>query len=106
MLKNEININNEKTKICELFNRIFDKLFVGKNPPDEIIVIARFNELNVLTLKKFNIIKIKNVKTEYNKRILKDCFRVSALLNDIKFVKDFLKLLSKISISKIIENKK
>ena len=50
-----------------------------------------------------NIVKVIN---EYNKKILNDCFRVSALLKDIKFVKDFLKLLSKISINKIIENKK
>ncbi len=40
------------------------------------------------------------------KKILNDCFRVSALLKDIKFVNDFLKLLSNISINKIIENKK
>ena len=32
--------------------------------------------------------------------------KVSDTLNDKKFVKDFFKLLSKISISKIIENKK
>ena len=31
----------------------------------------------------------------YNKKILKDCFKVSALLKDIKLVRDFLKLLSK-----------
>tara|TARA_B110000444_G_C18616254_1_gene490052 strand:+ start:501 stop:740 length:240 start_codon:yes stop_codon:yes gene_type:complete len=79
---------------------------VGKNPPEEIIVIARFKELNVLILSKLRIIKIKKVMIEYNKKILKDCFSVSALLKDMKFVNDFLKLLSKISINRIIENKK
>tara|TARA_B110000881_G_scaffold213419_1_gene224391 strand:+ start:318 stop:524 length:207 start_codon:yes stop_codon:yes gene_type:complete len=68
--------------------------------------MAKFNELKALMLKKFKIIKIKSVIAEYNIKILKDCFKVSALLNDIKFVNDFLKLLSKISINKIIENKK
>ena len=71
-----------------------------------MIVNAKLKELKVLILKRFKIIKITNVKVEYNKKILKDCFKVSALLNDIKFVKDFLKLLSKISINNIIENKK
>ena len=34
------------------------------------------------------------LKDEYNKKIFKACFKVSDLLNDIKFVKDFLKLSS------------
>jgi hypothetical protein len=89
-----------------LFIKIFERLFVGKKPPDEIIVMARFSELKVLILNKFRIIKIENVIIEYNKNIFNDCFKVSALLNDIKFVKDFLKLLSNISINKIIENRK
>ena len=42
----------------------------------------------------------------YKINIFNDCFKVSAVLNDKKFVKDFFKLLSKISINKIIENKK
>tara|TARA_B110000211_G_C13951409_1_gene496361 strand:- start:797 stop:1000 length:204 start_codon:yes stop_codon:yes gene_type:complete len=67
-------------------------LFVGKKPPDETIVIARFKELNDLTLKRLKIIKIANVIEEYNKKIFKDCFKVSALLKEIKFVRDFLKL--------------
>ena len=71
-----------------------------------MIVIAMFKELKVLIPVKFKIIKIKRVIIEYSKKILKVCFKVSALLKDIKFVKDFLKLLSKISINKIIENKK
>ena len=79
---------------------------MGKNPPEEIIVIAKFNELNVLILNKFNIINIIKVIELYKIKIFRDCFRVSALLKDRKFVKDFLKLLSKISINKMIENKK
>ena len=76
-------------------------MFAGKKPPEEITDIAKLSELKALIL---NIIK--SVKTEYNIKILKDCFKVSALLKDIKFVKDFLKLLSKISINNIMENKK
>ena len=57
-------------------------------------------------LNKFKIIKIPNVNEEYRIKILKVCFKVSDLLKEIKFVKDFLKLLSKISIKRIIENKK
>ena len=101
-----MSISREKTITRVLFTKIFDKLFVGKKPPDEMTVIAKFNELKTLTLSKFKIKKIKNVIDEYSKNILKDCFKVSDLLKDIKFVKDFLKLLSNISINKIIENKK
>jgi|TARA_B100000780_G_C20857761_1_gene340972 hypothetical protein len=64
----------------------------GKNPPDEIIVMARFKELNNLIPNIFSVIKINKVINEYNKKIFKDCLKVSALLKDIKFVKDFLKL--------------
>ena len=92
--------------IWELVTKILDSSFVGKNPPDETIVIARLRELNALILNKFKIMNIIIVIIEYNKKIFNDCFRVSDLLNDIKLVKDFLKLLSKISINKIIENKK
>ena len=87
-----MSINNEKTIICELFNKMFDKLLVGKKPPEEIIVIAKFSELNTLIFSMLRTIKIINVIKEYNKKILNDCFRVSALLKDIKFVNDFLKL--------------
>ena len=101
-----MSINREKVIIWKLLNKIFDKLFVGKKPPEEIIDIAKLNELKALIFNKFKTTKIENVNIKYNKKILSDCFKVSALLNDIKFVKDFLKLLSKISINKIIENKK
>ena len=46
------------------------------------------------------------VKKEYKIRILSNCFNVSDELNDKKFVKDFFKLTSKISINNIMENKK
>tara|TARA_B110000238_G_scaffold161640_1_gene175711 strand:+ start:782 stop:988 length:207 start_codon:yes stop_codon:yes gene_type:complete len=68
--------------------------------------MAKLNELKALIFNKFKIMKIENVIIEYNKKILNDCFKVSALLKDIKFVKDLLKLLSKMSINKIMENKK
>tara|TARA_B100001057_G_scaffold181701_1_gene182435 strand:+ start:703 stop:936 length:234 start_codon:yes stop_codon:yes gene_type:complete len=73
---------------------IFDSSLTGKNPPDEIIVKARFKESNVLIEKKFNMIKIKRVKEEYNIKILEACFKLSELLNDVKLVKVFLKLSS------------
>ena len=92
--------------ICELFIRILDKSFEGRKPPEEIIVIAKFKELKTLILNMLRTTNIIRVIDEYSKKIFKDCFNVSALLKEIKFVRDFLKLLSKISINKIIENKK
>ena len=86
--------------------KIFSKLFVGKKPPDEINVMAKLNELNDLMLIIFKIIKITNVRNVYKIKILIDCFKVSEVLNDKKLVKDFFKLTSKISIKRIIENKK
>jgi hypothetical protein len=101
-----VSINSEKIIICVLFNKIFDRSFVDRKPPEEITVIAKFNELKDLIPIKLSITKIENVRIEYNKKILNVCFKVSALLKDIKLVKDFLKLLSKISINKIIEKRK
>ena len=92
--------------IWELFIKIFDRLLDGKKPPDEIIVIAKFKELNILISNIFRMIKIPNVINEYKRKIFNDCFKVSALLKEIKLVKDFLKLWSKISIKRTIENKK
>ena len=63
-------------------SKIFDKLFVGKKPPDEIIVMARLNELNDLMLEIFKITKIPKVRTVYKINILVDCFKVSEVLND------------------------
>ena len=83
-----------------------DKLFTGKKPPDEINVIAKLNESKSLKLKIFKIKKIPNVNNIYKINIFDDCFNVSAVLKDKKFVKDFFKLVSKMLINKIIENKK
>ena len=85
---------------------IDSRLFVGRKPPDEIIVIARLNELNALTSRIFSNKKITNVRETYRIKIFADCFNVSVLLNDNKLVSGFFKLESKISINKIIENKK
>ena len=60
----------------------------------------------ILKSKIFKKINIKKVNKVYKINILDDCFKVSDVLNVKKFVKDFFKLLSKISINKIIENKK
>tara|TARA_Y100001936_G_scaffold238172_1_gene269663 strand:- start:392 stop:676 length:285 start_codon:yes stop_codon:yes gene_type:complete len=94
MLKNEVNINNDKITICEFSLIILERSFTGKNPPDEIKVNARFNESKVLIEKIFRIIKIKRVKPEYKRKIFVACFKISELLKDIKFVKVFLKLSS------------
>ena len=82
MLKYENNNKNENIIIWVLFFNIFDSSFVGKKPPDEIIVNAKFNELKLLIEIRFKIIKIIIVKPEYSKRILVDCFNISELLKD------------------------
>ena len=66
----------------------------GKKPPEDIIVIARFKELNDLIPNIFKIIKIRIVKLEYSKNIFIVCFNISEVLNDKKFVNDFFKLSS------------
>ena len=48
---------------------ILDNSLTGKKPPDEISVKAKFKESKALIEKKFNIIKIKRVINEYNKKI-------------------------------------
>tara|TARA_X000001036_G_C20373540_1_gene681579 strand:- start:213 stop:434 length:222 start_codon:yes stop_codon:yes gene_type:complete len=73
---------------------MLDKSLTGKNPPDEIRVKAKLSESNDLNEKMFNIMKIKRVKPEYNKKIFTACLKISELLNEIKFVKVFLKLSS------------
>jgi len=92
ILKNDTNISNDIIIICELFIKILDKLFDGRKPPDEITVMARFKELNILISIIFKIIKIPKVINEYKRKIFNDCFKVSDLLKDIKLVNDFLKL--------------
>ena len=56
---------------------MFDKSLVGKNPPDEIRVNARFNESKDLIEKIFKIIKIDRVRIEYKIKIFVPCFKIS-----------------------------
>ena len=94
MLKKDINIKIENKIICELWSKIDERSFTGKKPPEEIIVIAKFNELKVLIPKILRKMKITIVKEEYNKNIFTNCFKTSDELNDKKLVKDFFKLSS------------
>ena len=73
---------------------MLERSLTGKKPPEEINVKARFKESKDLIEKMFNITKIKSVKLVYSKNILIACFNISELLNEIKFVKVFLKLSS------------
>ena len=84
----------DKTIIWELSLIIFDKSLTGKKPPEDITVRAKFNESKDLKEKIFNIMKIINVRNEYNKKILIVCFKISELLKDMKFVRVFLKFSS------------
>ena len=94
ILKKEININRENIIIWNSFIKIEESSFTGRNPPDEIIVIAKFSELKDRIPKMLRIIKIDKVNPEYKSRIFIDCFRISVELNDRKLVKDFFKLSS------------
>ena len=106
ILKKDTSIVNEKTISLVFVLMIEDKLLTGIKPPDEINVIAKLNESKDLRSKIFKITNIKNVNKVQRINILDDCFKVSDVLKDKKLVKDFFKLLSKISINNIIENKK
>ncbi len=68
--------------------------------------MAKLKELNDLMSKILSIIKIPNVNEVYKISIFTDCFKVSEVLKDKRLVKGFFKLISKISIKSIIENKK
>ena len=52
----KLNIGNnkviDKTKICKLLSKILDKLPVGINPPEDMVVKARLNESRSLILTK------------------------------------------------------
>ena len=85
---------------------IVSKLFTGKKPPEDIIVKDKLSESKDLTSKIFKSKKINNFKKLYKTIIFKDCFSVSLVLNDSRFVKGFFKFTSKISIKSTIENKK
>ncbi len=106
ILKKDTSIVNEKTISLVFVLMIEDKLLTGIKPPDEINVIAKLNESKDLRSKIFKITNIKNVNKVQRINILDDCFKVSDVLKDKKLVNDFFKLLSKISINNIIENKK
>ena len=101
-----MSISKDKTIIWELSLIIFERSFVGKNPPEETNENAKFKESKDLIDNKFNITKIISVITEYNKKILTACLKISELLSEKKFVKVFLKLSSYMSIKNIMENKK
>ena len=62
MLKKEISIKKENIIIWKSFIKIDESSFTGRNPPEEIIVIARFNELNDLIQRIFRVIKIIFIK--------------------------------------------
>ena len=96
----------DKTTSLNLVFIILSRLLVGKNPPEEIIVIDKLKESNVLIFNNFNVTNIKSVKIEYKTKILNNCLSISVVLNEIKLVNDFFKFSSKISINNIIENKK
>jgi hypothetical protein len=83
-----------------------DKLLVGKKPPEDTKVIDKLNELKFLKSNNLSIKNIITVKKKYKISILKDCLKVSDILNERKLVSDFLMFSSKTSINKIIENKK
>ena len=61
---------------------MFESSLTGKNPPEEIIVKAKFNESKVLIDIKLRIINMNKVNPEYKRKILIDCFKISELLND------------------------
>ena len=94
ILKKEINIKKENIIIWKSFIKIDESSFTGRNPPEEIIVIAKFSELNDLIPRMFKMINIDKVNPEYSKKILIDCFKISDELKDKKLVKDFFKLSS------------
>ena len=64
----KLNIGNnkviDKTKICALVSIIFDRLSIGINPPEDMVVKAKLNESRSLILTKLykKITKIVEVK--------------------------------------------
>ena len=71
-----VGINRTIARIYLSLKNIWLRLFVGRNPPFEITVIERFNELNNLTSPKFNITKIYMVNNEKIKKICSKIFLV------------------------------
>ena len=64
ILKKEISIKKENIIIWKSFIKIDESSLTGRNPPEEIIVIARFSELNDLIPRIFKIINIDKVNPE------------------------------------------
>ena len=106
MLKKDKSINIENINLLKSEFSTASILLKGKKPPEEIIVRAKLSESKVLKFINLRIKKINKVIPLYKIKTLIDCFINSFELNDKKFVRDFFKLLSKISIKTIIENKK
>tara|TARA_Y100000741_G_scaffold238889_1_gene182893 strand:- start:63 stop:242 length:180 start_codon:yes stop_codon:yes gene_type:complete len=56
---------------------ILSILLTGKNPPEEIIVIAKLKESKVLRFNSFKEMNKKTVNAEYSMKILNDCLNIS-----------------------------
>ena len=106
MLKKDKSINIENINLLKSEFITESILLNGKKPPEEIIVRAKLSESKVLKFINLRIKKINKVIPLYKIKTLIDCFINSFELNDKKLVRDFFKLLSKISIKRTIENKK
>ena len=52
----------EKDRSCFCVIKIVSKLFIGKKPPEDIKVIAKFSDIKDLNSKIFNARKIKKVR--------------------------------------------
>ena len=59
------------------------KLFIDKNPPEEIMVKEKLKASKVLRLINLSNKKITNVRKAYKIIIFNDCFKISDELNDI-----------------------
>ena len=71
----EINKENVNIIFCRFDLIILSSESVGKNPPEEIKLILKFRELNILDPEIFNNIKITKLSTEYKIKI----FSIEAL---------------------------
>ena len=59
------------------------KLFIDKNPPEEIMVKEKLKASKVLRLINLSNKKITNVRKAYKIIIFNDCFEISVELKDI-----------------------
>ena len=107
MYQSESVIRNHYNNINDWLDQMTSKVILEKNAEAEThfrnigITFSTNNETAReriipfdLIPRIFRIIKIDIVNPEYNKRILIDCFKISAELKDKKLVKDFFKLSS------------